>query len=87
MERGLVAHWGKARSQAARSCRRGRRLLRRLQVAELDAKAQRVRATGLTFGANQVELRTDKLQAVFVDGALAGGTLGEGALANRPGLP
>ena len=87
MERWLAARWGMARSQATRSYPRGRRLLRRLQVAELDAKAQRVRATRLTCGAKQVELCADELQTVLVDGALTGGTLGEGALAGGALVP
>ena len=55
MERWLAARWGTGR----------------LQVAELDAKAQRVRATGLTFGANQVELCLDELQTRVMKDHLA----------------
>ena len=43
----------------------------RLQIAELDAKAQCVRATGLTFGTEQVELRANELQARAVKDHLA----------------
>ena len=67
MECWLAACWRTARLQAGRSCRRGQRLLRRLQVVELGA----VRATGLTCGAEQVDLRADELQAQAVKDHLA----------------
>ena len=87
MERWLAACWETVRSQAARLCPHGRWLLWRLQVSELDMKAQQVRATVLTCGAEQVGLRADKLQTVLVDGALDGGTLGDGALAGGALVP
>ena len=78
MEHWLAARCETARLQAARLCPRGRRLLRRLQVTELDTKAQCVCATRLTCGAKQVGLRADKLQEVLTDRALADGDCKEG---------